>query len=116
MPNFVSFIYFLLNSITDKANCSCEFLMRSSYEQILSFSCIFCFSVEFYNRSANSLSTRHEEIVDKVLGHRQMKCKITWEIQPYFLSLRQEESREVGTSSRDQTVRVSNFVVPNLHI
>ena len=51
------------------------------------------------------MHSSHEEIVDKVLGHRQMKCKIAWEIQPYFLSLRQEESREV---------RVSNFVVPNL--
>ena len=62
------------------------------------------------------MQSSHEEIVDKVLGHRQMKCKIAWEIQLYFLSLRQEESREVGSSSRYQTVQVLNLVVLNLHI
>ena len=62
------------------------------------------------------MQSSHGEIVDKVLGHRQMKCKIAWEIQLHFLSLRQEESREVGSSSRYQTVQVSNFVVLNLHI
>ena len=42
--NFVSFMYFLLNSTTD----------------------------------ANSfLHSSHEEIVEKVLGHMQMKCKVT---------------------------------------
>ena len=62
------------------------------------------------------MQSSHEEIVDKVLGYRQMKCKIAWEIQLYFLSLRQEESREVGSLSHDQTVQVSNFVVLNLQI
>ena len=73
MPNFVSFMYFLLNCITDKqipyANSLCA--------QVTDKFCEFhVFSVEFYNRCEFLLRSSHEEIVEKVLGHMQMKCKV----------------------------------------
>ena len=50
--NFVSFVYFLLNSITDKripdANSLCALVMNKFCE-------FHVFSVEFYNRQVNSL-------------------------------------------------------------
>ena len=51
MPNFVSFMYFLLDSVADiKANFWCKCLLWVS--------CIFWLSVKFYSRFANSLSAQ----------------------------------------------------------
>ena len=56
MPNFMSFVYFLLNSITDiTGNSLFEFLMHSSQKQILWVSHVFWLSAKFCYRLANSL-------------------------------------------------------------
>ena len=73
MPNFVSFMCFLWNCITDKripyANSLCA--------QVTDKFCEFhVFSVEFDNRCRFLLRSSHEEIVEKVLGHMQIKCKV----------------------------------------
>ena len=73
MPNFVSFMCFLLNCITDKripyANSLCA--------QVTDKFCEFhVFSVEFDNRCRFLLRSSHKEIVEKVLGHMQIKCKV----------------------------------------
>ena len=75
--------------------------MRSSHRQILCVSCNFCWILQFCKWKARS--------------RRKHNCT--------FLALRQEENnswrsiiKEIRTSSRDKTVWVSNFVLPNLHI
>ena len=91
MPNFVSFMYFLLKCIS-----LCELLMRSSHRQILCVSCNFCWILQFCKWKARS--------------RRKHNCT--------FLALRQEENnswrsiiKEIRTSSRGKTL-----VLPNLHI
>ena len=87
MPNFVSFMYFLLNCITDKRIPYANFLCAQDTDKFCAFHVI---SVEFYN-SANEMS------------RRKHNCT--------FLALRQEESntwrsiiKEIRNSSRDKTV------------
>ena len=102
MPNFVSFMYFLLNCITDKRiPLIWELLMRSSHRQIWCVSCSFCWILQFWKWNARSRSIHN--------------CT--------FLPLRQEESntwrgiiKEIRTLSHDKIVWISNFVLPNLHI
>ena len=67
MPNFVSFVYFLLNSITDK-----EIAYANSYKCTLVTN-NFC---ELLNSTTDNRSANSEKIVEKVLGHTQMKCKM----------------------------------------
>ena len=100
MPNFVSFMYFLLNCITDKRIPYANSLCAQVTDKFCEFHLI---SVEFYNSAWNARS--------------RSKHNCT------FLALRQEESntwrsiiKEIRTSSRDKTVWVSNFVLPNLRI
>ena len=74
MPNFASFVYFLLNCITDKRIPYANSLCAQVTDKLCEFH---VFSVEFYNRCEFFLPSSHEEIVEKVLGHMQMKCKVT---------------------------------------
>ena len=99
MPNFVSFMYFLLNCITDKRIPYANSLCAQVTDKFCAFHVI---SVEFYN-SANEMS------------RRKHNCT--------FLALRQEESntwrsiiKEIRTPSHNKTVWLSNFILPNLHI
>ena len=96
MPNFVSFMYFLLNCITDKRIPYANSLCAQVTDKFCAFHVI---SVEFYN-SANELQGRVGNIT--VLFPHCVKKKAT--------------IKEIRTSSRDKTVWVSNFVLPNLHI
>ena len=68
------------------------------------FSCIFCFSVEIQQISEFLMHSSHEEIVDKVFGHRQVKCKIAWEIQPYYYASGGQKTviRSIETSKKWQ--------------
>ena len=57
MPNFVSFMYFLLNCITDKwIPLIWELLLPSSHRQILCVSCNFCWILQFCKWNARSPS------------------------------------------------------------
>ena len=70
MPNFVSFMYILLNCITDRQIPYAKLLMRSGHKQILWVSCIFCWILQ--QISEFLLRSSHEEIVEKVLGHTKI--------------------------------------------
>ena len=90
VPHFVSFMYFLLNSITGKR-----------IRHALKLQCI----------------------LNKFLPTRKWNARLLGKYKYTFLSRHQEESntwrsinKEIRTSSRYKTVRVSNFVLPNLHI
>ena len=62
VPHFVSFMYFLLNSITDNLIPHANFL----YAEVTNKFCEFhVFSVEFYNRQANSLCA---QVMKKLLN------------------------------------------------
>ena len=56
MPNFVSFMYFLLNCITDKWIPLIWELLPSSHRQILCISCNFCWILQFCKWNARSPS------------------------------------------------------------
>ena len=96
MPNFVSFMYFLLNCMTDKRIPHANSLCAQVTNKFCAFHVI---SVEFYN-SANEMQGRVGNIT--VLFSLCIKKKATL--------------KEIRTSSRDKTVWVLNFVLPNLHI
>ena len=60
MPNFVSFMYFLLNCITDKwIPLIWELLLPSSHRQILCVSCNFCWILQFCKWNARSRTKRN---------------------------------------------------------
>ena len=69
MPNFVSFMYFLLNCITDKRIPYANFLCAQDTDKFCAFHVI---SVEFYNSAS------------EMQGRRKHNCT--------FLALHQEES------------------------
>ena len=96
MPNFVSFMYFLLNCITDKRIPYANSLCAQVTDKFCAFHVI---SIEFYN-SANEMQGRVGNIT--VLFSHCVKKKASLE--------------EIRTSWRDKTVWVSNFVLRNLHI
>ena len=59
MPNFVSFMNFLLNSIADiKANSLCKFLMHSSHKQICEFHAFFDFLFHSQHQESNIINKR----------------------------------------------------------
>ena len=98
MPNFVSFMYFLLNCITDKRIPYANSLCAQVTDKFCAFHVI---SIEFCKWNARS--------------RRKHNCT--------FLALRQEESntwrsiiKEIRTPSHNKTVWLSNFILPNLHI
>ena len=71
MPNFVSFMYFLLNCITDR-----QILMPTPYAlksqtNFVSFM-YFLLNSTTDNISEFLLRSSHEEIVEKVLGHTKI--------------------------------------------
>ena len=71
MCNFVTLVYFLLNSITDiKSNSLCAQVTNKFCEYFPTFGWILQQITEFFMHSS------HKEIVEKVLGHTKMKCKI----------------------------------------
>ena len=82
MPNFVSFMYFLLDSVADiTANFWCKCLLWVS--------CIFWLSVEFYSRLANSSIA----LLKKFLATRQWNARSGRKHKSTFLfSLCQEET------------------------
>ena len=97
MSNFVSLMYFMLNSTTDiTVKPLCRSLMCSSHEQILWVSCISGFLLNSTtDKQILYLIKSHRIIVKKPLAHTQMKCKIRLEnytCNSTFLSLHQEES------------------------
>ena len=78
MPNFVSFMYFLLNCITDR-----QILMPTPYAlksqtNFVSFM-YFLLNSTTDKQTLFALKSRRNN-VEKVLGHTQMKCKVAWEI------------------------------------
>ena len=96
MPNFVSFMYFLLNCITGKQIPYANSLWTKVTDKFCAFHVI---SVEFYD-SANKMQGRVGNIT--VLFSHCVKKKASLE--------------EIRTSWRDKTVWVSNFVLRNLRI
>ena len=98
MSNFVSFVYFLLNCITDKRIPYANSLCAQVTDKFCAFHVI---SIEFCKWNARS--------------RRKHNCT--------FLALRQVESitwrsiiKEIRTSRCNKTVWVSNFILWNLHI
>lgn len=90
MPNFVSFMNFLFNSITHlKANSLCTQFMNifCKYMYFLTFCWILQQIGKFFMRSSRE---------EKVLGHI-IKCKIG-----SFLSLHQEKRHHLKYKDRDQ--------------
>ena len=98
MPNFVSFVYFLLNCITDKWIPYANSLCAQVTDKFCAFHVI---SVEFYN-SANEMQGRVGNIT--VLFSHCVKKKAT-------LNTWRSIIKEIRTSSRDKTVWVSNSSV-----
>ena len=101
MPNFASFNCIFCWIVWQRIPYANLFMHSSSHRQILYVSCNFCWILQFCKQNARSRSKHN--------------CT--------FLALRQEESntwrsiiKEISTSSRDKTVWVSNFILPNLHI
>ena len=108
----MSFMYFLLNSITDKripyANSLCA--------QVTNKFCEFhVFYVEFYNRQRFLMRSSHEEIVEQVLSHTQMKFAGNTTVL-FSASRRKQKLKKYNQRDQDLVARVSNFALPNLHI
>ena len=71
MPNFVSFMYFLLNCITDRQILMPTPHALKSQTNFVSFM-FFLLNCTTDNISEFLLRSSHEEIVEKVLGHTKI--------------------------------------------
>ena len=123
MPNFVRFMYFLLNSVRDiTVNFLWKFLVFKWQTNFVSF-------MNFHFL----LSTTTDKWICYVLKSKKLlkKFSATWKWNARsgrksnctFLSLGQEESnnlrsihKEIRTSLHDKTVQVLNFILPNFRI